>query len=290
MIVTKIAGKETAGPRRVAAYVRVSTQRDSQEESFETQRQYYIERIAAEPAWTLAGIYSDRRSGTSVTRRPGFQKMMADAETKQLDLILVKSISRFARNLLDCQVAIERLAACGVTVCFEKERIRTDDPRSTFVLRLLAAVAQDESRSISQNVRMAIASRYARGEYHLGSNRCLGYDQVNGKLVPNKDAWIVQEAFSLCLQGKTCGAISRQLQALGAKSLRGKAISPSAIRYILTNEVYIGDRRLQKAPPRDYLTKRPLTDYKTYYLMADHAPIIAPQTWQQVQKLIQKQK
>lgn len=288
MIITKIERTHSQAPKRVAAYVRVSTQRDSQEESFETQLHYYIERIAAEPTWILAGIYSDRRSGTSAARRPGFQKMMADAKAGQLDLILVKSISRFARNLLDCQRSIDQLSALGVTVWFERERIRTDDPSSTFVLRLLAAVAQDESRSISQNVRMSVASRYARGEYRLGSNRVLGYDQAAGTLVPNGDAWIIREAFSLCLQGNTCGQIARHLNALGAKSLRGKSISPSAIRYILTNEVYTGDRRLQKSPPKDYLTGRPLPDYVSNYLTNDHTPIITRQTWQQVQALLQK--
>lgn len=288
MIITKIERKNAKAPQRVAAYVRVSTQRESQEDSFETQLHYYIERIVAEPTWRFAGIYSDRQSGTSAAKRPGFQKMMADAKARQLDLILVKSISRFARNLLDCQMAIDRLSAFGVTVYFERERIRTDDPSSTFVLRLLAAVAQDESRSISQNVQMAIASRYARGEYRLGNDRVLGYDQIEGKLVPNKDAWMVQEAFSLCLQGKTCGQIARHLNALGAKSLRGKAISPSAIRYILTNEIYVGDRCLQKAPPRDYLTGRPLPGYTSNYLTNDHTPIVSRQTWQQVQELMQK--
>lgn len=288
MIITKIERTHAQTPKRVAAYVRVSTQRDSQEESFETQLHYYIEKIASEPTWILAGIYSDRRSGTSAAKRPGFQKMMAQAKAGQLDLILVKSISRFARNLLDCQRAIDQLSALGVTVWFERERIRTDDQSSTFVLRLLAAVAQDESRSISQNVRMAIASRYARGEYRLGSNRVLGYDQVDGTLVPNGDAWIIREAFSLCLQGNTCGQIARHLNALGARSLRGKSISPSAIRYILTNEVYVGDRRLQKSPPKDYLTGRPLPDYTSSYLTNDHTPIIDRQTWQQVQELLQK--
>lgn len=288
MIITKIAGQVPAAPRRVAAYVRVSTRRESQEESFETQWQYYIERIASEPGWTFAGIYADRRSGTNAGKRPGFQKMMADAETGKLDLILVKSISRFARNLLDCQQAIDRLSGLGVAVYFEKEHIRTDDPSSTFLLRLLAAVAQDESRSISQNVRLSIASRWARGEYRLGSNRVLGYDQVDGHLVPNQDAWMVKEAFSLFLQGNTCGQIARHFQALGAKSLRGKTIAPSAIRYLLSNEIYVGDRSLQKAPPRDYLTGHPLPDYKTYYLVSDHPPIIDPKTWQQVQALIRK--
>lgn len=290
MIVTKIEGLPEPKVRRVAAYCRVSTQRESQEDSFETQVEYYRNRIQATPGWVLAEIYVDRQSAAAVKNRPGFQKMLADAEAGKLDLILVKSISRFARNVVDFQTCLQRLDRFGCQVWFEKERIHTGTPGSRFTLALLSAVAQDESHSISQNVHLAIASRYRRGEYRLGNNRILGYDQHGGKLVPNGDAWMVQMVFRLFLSGHTYQEISREILARGGKSLRGKlALSPETIRYMLRNETYVGDKRLQKQPPRDYLTKRPdpNQNYTSYYLENDHTPIIDRQTWQQTQILFQ---
>ena len=290
MIITRIEGLPAPKVKRVAAYCRVSTQRESQEDSFETQVAYYRERIQAAPGWVLAEIYVDRQSAASVKNRPGFQKMLADAEAEKLDLILVKSISRFARNVVDCQIYLQHLDRFGCQVWFEKEQIHTGTPGSRFTLALLSAVAQDESHSISQNVRLAIASRYRRGEYRLGNNRILGYDQKGTKLVPNGDAWMVQTVFRLFLSGSTYQEISREIMLRGGKSLRGKPeLSPETIRYMLRNETYIGDKRLQKQPPRDYLTKRPdrTQDYTSYYLENDHVPIIDRQTWKQTQALFQ---
>ena len=290
MIVTRLEGLPEPKVRRVAAYCRVSTQRRSQEDSFETQVDYYRDRIQATPGWVLAEIYVDRQSASSVKNRPGLQKMMADAEAGKLDLILVKSISRFARNVVDCQVCLQRLDRFGCQVWFEKERIHTGSPGSRFTLALLSAVAQDESHSVSQNVRLAVASRYRRGEYRLGNNRILGYDQQGGALVPNGEAWMVRTVFHLFLSGSTYQEISREILARGGRSLRGnQTLSPETIRYMLRNETYAGDKRLQKQPPRDYLTKRPdpTLEYSSYYLENDHAPIIDRQTWQQTQALIQ---
>ena len=290
MIVTRIDGLPEPRTKRVAAYCRVSTQRESQEDSFETQVDHYRRRIQSTPGWVLAGIYTDRQSAASAKNRPGFQQMLADAEAGKLDLILVKSISRFARNVVDCQTYLQHLDRFGCQVWFEKERIHTGSPGSRFTLALLSAVAQDESHSISQNVRLAVAGRYRRGEYRLGSRRVLGYDQQGSMLVPNQDAWMVQLIFRLFLLGNTYADISREIAARGGRSLRGKPeLSPETIRYMLRNELYVGDRRLQKQPPRDYLTKRPdpTLDYTSYYLENDHPPIIGRQTWQQAQALFQ---
>lgn len=291
MIVTKISRTPRPEKRRTAAYCRVSTQRDSQEESFETQRRSYEAQIRGNPDWCFAGIYSDRHSGAHARSRPGFRAMMGDAEGGKLDLILVKSVSRFARNLVECQSYVDFLSALGVTVYFEKERISTDDPSSAFLLRLLASVAQNESRSIGQNVRMAYASRSARGECRLGSNRLLGYDEIEGRLTPNQDAWMVKEMYSQFLLGKSYREIADRIAFLGGRTLRGKKrLSPGTIRYMLMNEAYMGDRILQKTPPKKDLTLRPITPYPPHRLQNDHPALIDRTAWQQVQEILSRRK
>ena len=291
MIIRKISKKETAEKKKVAAYCRVSTQKDEQEESYEVQQDYYTDYIRKNPAWELVKIYSDKHSATGAINRPGFQEMMADAKDHKIDLLLVKSISRFARNVVDCQVYLQRLKSYGCTVYFEKENIRTDDPTSSFVLSLMSAVAQDESHSISMNVKMGYRSRYKRGEYNLGNNRMLGYDCIRGKLVPNKDADIVRTVFSRFLEGQTYREIADGIQDMGATTMRGKSrLSPETIRYMLGNETYVGDKLLQKQAPRDYLTKKPDPNipYQSVYLSNDHEAIIDRETWEKVQGILQR--
>ena len=291
MIIRKINKIETAEKKKVAAYCRVSTQKDEQEESYEVQQDYYTDYIRKNPAWELVKIYSDKHSATGAINRPGFQEMMADAKDQKIDLLLVKSISRFARNVVDCQVYLQRLKSYGCTVYFEKENIRTDDPTSSFVLSLMSAVAQDESHSISMNVKMGYRSRYKRGEYNLGNNRMLGYDCIRGKLVPNKDADIVRTVFSRFLEGQTYREIADGIQDIGATTMRGKSrLSPETIRYMLGNETYVGDKLLQKQPPRDYLTKKPDPNipYQPVYLSDDHEAIIDRETWNKVQGILQQ--
>lgn len=289
MIIRKINKKTSEEKKRVAAYCRVSTQKDEQEDSFEVQKDYYSNYISNNPDWIMGKIYSDKHSATSVENRPGFQEMMADAKERKIDLILVKSISRFARNVVDCQVYLQRLKSYGCDVYFEKENIHTDDTTSSFILSLMSAIAQDESHSISMNVKMGYRSRYKRGEYNLGSNRVLGYDCINGKLAPNKDAETVREIFRRFMEGQTYREIADGVSEMGAVTLRGKTrLSPETIRYMLGNETYVGDKLLQKKAPRDYLTKKPDPNipYESVYLSDDHEAIIDKDTWNQVQDIL----
>lgn len=291
MIVKRIERKVSTAKKRVAAYCRVSTQRNEQEESFETQKAYYEEHISRNPDWELVKIYSDKHSATSVKNRPGFQEMMADAKARKIDILLVKSISRFARNVVDCQKYLQKLESYGVCVQFEKENIRTDDPTSGFVLSLLSAVAQDESHSISKNVQLSYESRFKRGEYNLGNNRILGYDCVDGELVPNQNAWIVKEVFRRFLEGQTYREIRDGLAAKEAKTLHGKSyFSVETIRYMLDNESYVGDKCLQKQAPRDYLTKKPdpNREHRSNYLENDHEAIIDRETWEKAQAVLKQ--
>lgn len=291
MIIRKIQPKVVAAKKRVAAYCRVSTLRNEQDESFATQKKYYEGMIAAHPDWELTKIYSDRHSATAAKNRPGFQEMLTDAEAKKLDIVICKSISRFARNIVDCQKYTQWFSTLGITVIFEEQNIRTDDPTSGFVLSMMSAIAQDESHSISENERKSYESRFARGEYNLGNNRILGYDSEDGVLVPNKDAWIVKEIFKQFLEGKTYREISEAVVAMGARTRMGKKhFTVETIRYMLSNETYVGDKLLQKQPPKDYLTKKPdpNREYKQNYLTGDHEPIIDRATWDKVQEILKQ--
>lgn len=234
MIIKKVMPKIPVAKKRVAAYCRVSTFRNEQDESFETQQKYYEELIQSHPDWGLVKVYADRHSATRVKNRPGFQEMVAAAEAKKMDIIICKSISRFSRNMVDCQQYAKWFRTLGVTIIFEEQNIRTDDPTCDFVLSILAAVAQDESHSISENEKAAYASRFARGEYNLGNNRILGYDCVDGELVPNKDAWIVKEVFRRFIEGESYRQIAKELGELGAQSLHSKkGFGVETLRYMV---------------------------------------------------------
>lgn len=294
MTIKKIQSLEADAMKHVAAYCRVSTQRDEQEESFETQKAIYTKFINDNPNWQLVKIYADRHSATSIKNRPGFISMMSDAESGKLDLILVKSISRFARNVVDCQQYIQRLSTFGCHVYFEKENLHTNDPTSSFILSLLSAVAQDESHSTSLNVRLSYESRFKRGQYNLGNNRILGYDcDDKGELIPNGDAWIIEEIYSQFLQGKTYREIADILAMKGAKTHRNKEkFSIATIRYILSNETYVGDKLLHKNPSNDYMTKRPdhACKYEPVYLRQDHKAIISRIMWEEVRQVLNHRK
>ena len=241
MRVQRIPSRYEHKKKRVAAYCRVSTRDASQEESFETQLAYYTQYIKGNPDWVFVKIYADHGvSGVSTRKRPEFLEMIHDALAGKIDLILVKSISRFSRNLVDCQNYIAQLKDKGVEVRFEREGISSFDPTSSFIFSLLSAVAQDESRSISENIKWGYKKRFERGEYSLGSNRILGYDKdpMTKKLVPNKDAWIVRLAFERFIQGATYQKIADELNAKDAKRMRGRTpLNVSAIQNMVSNSL-----------------------------------------------------
>ncbi len=289
MKITRIAPAHEKRNIRVAAYCRVSTQLESQEESFRIQQEYYMKYICANPQWEFAGVYADEKSGTSVEHREGFRRMIADALAGMADRILVKSISRFSRNAVDAQFYVKLLHSHGVSVYFEKEGIDTAESSSLMMLSLIAAIAQDESRSISENIRWSYRERFQRGEYNLGNNRILGYDTVNGQLVPNHDAWIIREIFRRFVEGENYAQIARELNRMGARRMRsGNGFVASVIQVIVGNETYVGDKRLQKRAPQDFLTKKPGEHkaYTSYYIKEDHEGIIDRQTWERAQAIL----
>ena len=269
--------------KRVAAYCRVSTLLDAQEDSLETQTAYYKSYIEAHPDWEFAGIYADQKTGTDSEKRVGFQQMVDKACSGGIDTILTKSISRFSRNLVNTMHYVEVLDSHGVNVIFEKEGIDSAKPSSNMIFSFLAAIAQNESQSISANIRSAIKKKAQRGEYSAGSHQCFGYEAVDGKLVPDDDAPIVEVIYRMYLEGKTCAEISQMMAELGIVGRRGEAITAAGINYILRNETYVGDKRLLKTGRKELFTGADI-DNETVYLENDHEPIVERDVWEAVQK------
>ena len=294
MIVRKIESKLSRQKKRVAAYARVSTEAEEQKESFNTQVAYYTRIIQANPDWEYVDVYADPgRSGTSAEHRPGFQRMVADAKAGKIDIVLVKSISRFARNVADAQTYVHELKAANVEVRFEREAISSFEPSSDMVFSVLAAVAQEESRSISKNVKWAYRKNAEKGIRHIGSNRVLGYDEIDGVLKPNEDAWIVKLVFEQYAAGVPLKDIQRRLENAGAKRMRsGKRFPMDAIYPIIENVSYVGDRLIQKDAPHNYLTKRPdeTVNYNSYYIKDDHEGIVGRCICDQAQKRLRQEK
>ena len=288
MKITRIPRARDQHKKLVAAYCRVSTTLENQEESYETQLSHYTNYIKSNPEWEFAGVYSDEKSGTQAENRPGFQKMIQKALKGEIDYILVKSVSRFSRNTVDCQKYVELLKGNGVYVRFEKENIDTEDPHSSMMFSLLATIAQDESHSISENVRWSNRKRVQKGEYNLGNNRVFGYDSEDGKLIPNENAKAVREIYRLFLEGSSFFQIAAAMEAAGVRGRSGKPLTRSGIMTILENEVYVGDKLLQKQAPKNFLTKKPEVgiEYESNYLTDDHEPIVDRSTWQKAQELL----
>ena len=292
MKITRIAAKPNNSKVRVAVYCRVSTKRDEQEDSLEMQKEAYISLIKGRSDWELVGIYSDSISGLSAEKRPDFMRMIKDAMDGKIDRILCKSVSRFSRNVAECKKFTDMLRSKNISVEFEKEHLKTDDSTSTFIFSLMSAVAENESRSISENVRWGYQERFKRGEYNLGNNRILGYDSVDGKLVPNEDAGVIRSIFRQYADGVSIEAIRMGLAELGVLTKNGTPLSKSNIQYILRNETYRGDKHLWKQPQKDFITKKvnPNVEQESIYLKNDHEAIIDEETWAAVQKRIEEMK
>ena len=292
MKISRIPAKRENKKVRVAVYCRVSTKREEQEDSLEAQQAAYTELISLRSDWELIGVYADSLSGLSAEKRPEFMKMIDEAIAGNIDRILCKSVSRFSRNVAECKKYADLLRTRNVAVEFEKENLRTDDPTSSFIFSLMAAIAENESRSISENIRWGYQERFKRGEFNLGNNRILGYDTVDGKLVPNKDADVIRLIFTLFLRDVNVDEIIRTLTDLGVKSKSGNPLSRNAILYILKNETYKGDKLLQKQPPRNFITKKPdpTIPFESNYLKNDHEAIVSRDVWDAAQAKLEENK
>ena len=289
-IVTRIEPNVTIIPKlepmarrkRVAAYARVSTASDEQMGSIEAQRDYYSKYIMEHANWDFVGIYADEGiSGTTSKKRPAFQQMVEDALAGKIDLILTKSLSRFARNTVDTLKTIRALKAKNVEVYFEKEDISTLDSKGEFLITLMSSLAQEESRSISENVAWGKRKRFADGKFSVPYKHFLGYDRgPDGTMVINEEqAEVIRLIYLLYLEGRTLGDITRVLQAAGIKTPTGKEKwSISVIESILRNEKYYGAALLQKRFTYDFLTKKTKKncgELPQYYIENDHTPVVS---------------
>ena len=276
--------------KRVAAYCRVSTDQEEQLSSYEAQVNYYTNYIENHPDYECAGIYADEGiSGTSTKKREQFNRMIEDCKAGKIDMIITKSISRFARNTLDCLNFVRLLKDLGIGVMFEKENIFTLDSKGEVLLSILSSLAQDESRSISENSTWGIRRRFEQGRLFINTTKFLGYDKdKNGNLVINeKQAKIVRRIYKEFLDGKGANRIARDLEKDRVPNWRGKAKwYENSIRGILTNEKYKGDALLQKTYTVDFLSKKRSDNngqVPQYYVEDSHPAIIDKEMWEAVQ-------
>ena len=277
--------------RKVAGYARVSTDHDDQFSSYEAQIDYYTNYIKARDDWEFVAVYTDEGiTGTSTKHREGFKSMVADALAGRIDLIVTKSVSRFARNTVDSLTTIRQLKENGTEVYFEKENIWTFDGKGELLLTIMSSLAQEESRSISENCTWGQRKRFADGKVTVPFGRFLGYDRgPNGELIVNPEqAIIVKRIYAMFLQGKSCKVIAKELTEEGIPTPGGaKEWCFTTLQSILTNEKYKGDALLQKSYTVDYLTKKTRVntgEIPQYYVEGDHEAIIEPAVFDMVQR------
>lgn len=277
--------------RKVAAYARVSTDSDEQFTSYEAQIDYYTQYIKARDDWEFIQVYTDEGiTGTSTKHREGFKQMVADALEGKIDLIVTKSVSRFARNTVDSLTTIRQLKDKGVECFFEKENIWTFDGKGELLITIMSSLAQEESRSISENCTWGQRKRMADGRVSVPFDHFLGYERgENGELVINEEqAKTVRLIYDLFLQGLTPHTIANRLTAMGILTPRRKAKwNQGTVRSILTNEKYKGDALMQKCYTADFLTKKQVPNNGVllqYYVEGDHEAIIPPETFELVQQ------
>jgi site-specific DNA recombinase len=288
---------EEAPAKRVAAYCRVSTDQEAQSSSYELQVQHYTEYIGAHENWVLAGIYADEGiTGTQLKHRDQFLKMIEDCEAGKIDMIITKSISRFARNTVDCLTIIRKLKGLKepVEIYFEKERLYSLDEKTDMVLSLMASIAQEESRSISANIRWAIRNRMKNGTQKIPTSGLLGYDtdEDGNMVIITQEAEVVRTIYKSFVQGVHPSLIAIRLNALGLKTVYGNDWSGSSIRNILRNEKYCGDVLMQKTITVDYLShisKPNEGEAEQYYIADHHDAIVSRELWDKAQELLEKQ-
>ena len=278
--------------KRVAAYARVSTEQDAQQNSYEAQIEYYTNYIQGKPDWEFVGIYADEGiSGTSYKNRTGFNRMIEDAKAGNIDLILTKSISRFSRNTVDSLTVTRELKAKGVEVYFEKENISSMDKTAELVFTMLSSIAQEESRSISENVRWGKQRSMEAGKVYVPYSAFLGYEKGEDGLlkIVEEEAKIVRRIYKRYLEGASLNQIANELNTDNITTLKGNRWTKDGIRRLLTNEKYKGDARLQKTYVDDFLTKQVKInrgERKQWYIHDSHDAIVSAETFELVQKEI----
>lgn len=276
---------------RVAAYCRVSTEQEEQQNSYQVQIAYYTDLINRKKEWSLVGIFADEGiSGTQTKKRTEFNRMIRMCKNKKIDLVITKSISRFARNTVDCLEYVRQLKNLGIGVIFEKENINTLTMTSEFMIALYGSFAQAESESISKNVSWGKEKAYREGKVQFQYQNLLGYRKgTDGKpeIVP-EEAETIKLIYKLFLDGYSMTNIKKTLESKGILTAKGKKVwNESLISSILKNEKYVGDALLQKTYTLDCITHKVVRNHgeRPMYLVTDHhAPIIDRDTYNRVQQ------
>ena len=277
---------------RVAAYCRVSTDDDDQLGSFESQKLYYEEKIRANPDWVNAGIFADEAiTGTKVDKRDGFQAMIQKCQNGEIDMILTKSISRFARNTLDTLQYVRMLRERNIAIFFEKENINTLDMNGELLLTIMSSLAQQEVEPLSQNVKMGLKMKMKRGEL-IGFNGCLGYDyhpEDKTLTVNEEEAEIVRFIYDMYLQGYGTTTIAKRLMEMGKKNKKGEVSwHTHGVMGIIKNEKYKGDILLGKTFTTDPISKRRLANMgeeEQYYIRDHHEAIVSREVWDEAERI-----
>lgn len=282
-------------PKRVAAYCRVSTDKEQQEHSFETQKEMYTDMIMMKPNWQMAGIYADEGiTGTIAKKRPDFMRMIEDCRKGKIDIIITKSVSRFSRNNLDCLLYVRELKELGIPVIFEKEGINTLQVSSELLVTLFSGLSQAESESISMNVKIGKRQSLKNGNVPFCYKSFLGYQKGadgNPEIVPD-EAKIIRRIYEEYLAGKSLNDIAKSLMSDGILSPRGKTVWTSkVIMSILSNEKYKGDALLQKTYIADCISKKSKKnngELPMYYIENNHPAIIERKMFDKVQEEISR--
>ena len=276
---------------RVAAYCCVSTSLDQQVSGYEVYFSYFTEKIKSNPNWKLAGIYADDgKSATNTKKRDDFNAMIEDCMAGKIDMIITKSVSRFARNTVDSLQNIRKLKEKNIAVFFEKEGVNTLESTGELLITILSSQAQEESRNLSENTRWGLVRRFENGIVSVNHNKFLGYTKdKNGELViVPEEAELVKRIFRLYLEGNSIIQITKILESEGIKTVTGRTKwCPGVIDKMLSNEKYMGDVLQQKTYTIDFLTKKRVKNngiVPQYYIEDDHEAIIPKELFYQVQE------
>ena len=277
---------------RVAAYCRVSTKLEQQEGSYEAQISYYTEKIKSNLNWQLAGIYADDGiSATNMKKRDDFNAMIEDCMAGKIDMIITKSVSRFARNTVDSLETIRKLKEKNIAILFEKEGVNTLEGSGELLITILSSQAQEESRNISENTRWGITRRFENGIIAVNHKKFMGYtkDKKSSELViVPEQAEIVRRIFRMYLEGSSILEITRALEEDKIKTITGKDTwHPGVIEKMLSNEKYMGDALLQKTYTVDFLTKKRVKNegiVPQYYIEDNHEAIVPKEIFYRVQE------
>ena len=273
--------------KRVAAYARVSTETELQCDSLSAQVDYYEKYIKNHTGWELVEIYADKGISGTQDNRPQFQRMLEDCRNGKIDLIVTKAVSRFARNTITLVETMRELRTMGIDIYFETERLHSISESGDLMIRLLSMMAEDYSRSLSENVKWGIQKMFESGRAN-GGGRFLGYRwRKNSPVIIPEEAKIVQQIYTDYLSGMTAVDIAKKLNMQGIKTITGINWKDQAVRKILRNEKYMGDMLLQKTYTENYRTHKEIINKgqrRQYYVENSHEAIISKKEFQTVQK------